>query len=400
MTSALEARPKLRDDIKIVRRETHGQVHYIVKQPLEGKYYQFGEVEVGLMRLMDGERTPEGIADAADSTLGVRPPAGQIADFAQKLKRMGIVERTQAEQHLMLMEHLRTQRRIRARGRTQGSILRLRFSIGDPDRLFEWIVARIRWAWSPPFVIASLGLFAVYFFIIVTRRQELWDGMVGLFTLSGFGVWDWILLYVAFLAIAIPHELGHGLTTKYFGGEVHEIGAMLFYFNPALFCNTSDAWTFERRSHRLWVTAAGPWIQLMLAALAGIVWVTTEPDTFINTFAFLTFLVGGVASVLGNMNPLLPLDGYYALSDWLEVPSLRPRAFEYWNWIGKRLMLGLDVAEPAVTPRERRIFIIYGGLALLYTVFVTVISFIWLIAVLGRFLGPWVWAILAYPSRS
>ena len=68
MSSALEARPKLRDDIKIVRRETHGQVHYIVKQPQEGKYYQFGEIEVGLMRLMDGGRTPDGIADAADFT--------------------------------------------------------------------------------------------------------------------------------------------------------------------------------------------------------------------------------------------------------------------------------------------------------------------------------------------
>ena len=50
MNSALEARPKLKDDVKIVRREHRGKVHYIVKETLEQKYYQFGEVEIDFGR--------------------------------------------------------------------------------------------------------------------------------------------------------------------------------------------------------------------------------------------------------------------------------------------------------------------------------------------------------------
>ncbi len=395
MTSALDARPKLVEGVKIVRREVRRKVHYVVKEPKEQKFYQFGETEVGLMRLMDGDRTPADIADAAVETIGLKPEPGAVADFAQKLKRLGLVERTTLEQNLMLMEHLRSQRKIRTRRRSKGSILRLRFSIGDPDRLFDWAVKHVRWLWSPAFVWVSIALFVTYVIILVVRWDEFWGGIVGLVMLSGFTLWDWVLLYVLALVIIGIHELGHGLTTKYFGGEVHEIGGMIIYFAPALFCNTNDAWTFQRRSHRLWVTFAGPWIQLFIAAIAAIIWVVTEPGTVVNWLAFLGVLIGGSTSALMNFNPLLPLDGYYALSDWLEIPNLRRRAFAYMGWAGKRFLLGMDVAEPTVTPRERRVFLIYGSLALAYSAFVIVISIVWLVVVIGRFIGPVVWLLVA-----
>jgi putative peptide zinc metalloprotease protein len=400
LTSALEARPKLKDDVKIVRRDIRGQVHYIVKEPDEQKYYQFGEAEVALMRLMDGRRTPDEIAVAAVETLGARPPSGQVADFAHKLKRLGLVERSAAEQRLMLVEHLRSDRKVRARRRTKGSILRLRFSIGDPDRFFDWIVSRIHWVWSPRFVMASLGLFGIYFAILFARWNEFWGATFGLYTLSGFGLWDYVILWGLFFGIGAIHELGHGLTTKAFGGEVREIGGMVLYFSPALFCNTNDAWTFQRRSQRLWVTFAGPWVEMLIAALAGIFWITTEPGTLVYKLSFLTFLSAGILAVLANLNPLLPLDGYYALSDWLEIPNLRRRAFEYSGWIAKKFILGVDVAEPSVTPRERRVFITYGSAALAYSVFVIVVSVVWLIFVVGRFIGPLVWFLLLIMAVS
>ena len=44
-----------------------------------------------------------------------------------------------------------------------------------------------------------------------------------------------------------------------------------------------------------------------------------------------------------NVNPLIPLDGYYALSDWLEVPNLRQRAFAHLAWVVKTKVLRLDL---------------------------------------------------------
>lgn len=393
--SALQATPKLREDLDFVRRESREGVHYIVKDPVEGKYSRFGEPEVVLMRLMDGTRTPEQIADAAHDRIGGGLEPGAIADFAQRLKRLGLVERTAAEQHLMLMEHLRSQRRVRAGGRTRGSLLRIRFSLGDPDRLFERAVGPLRWVWTPGFVVLSSVLFVIYAVLLVIHSGEIYSGAKSLYTTSGANPVDYALGYLLFLITGGIHELGHGLTTKRFGGEVHEIGGMFLYFTPALFCNTNDAWMFERRSHRLWVTFAGPWIQVFVAAIACLVWVFLEPGTLAYRLAFLTVLVGGVTGVLGNLNPLIPLDGYYALSDWLEIPNLRRRAFGYWSWLTKRYLLNLDVEEPTVTPRERRVFLLYGGLALAYSVLAVLFGLAFLGITFEKVIGPWAWVLLA-----
>lgn len=396
MTTALESRPKLHPDVKIVRREVKGEVHYVVREPTENKYYQFDEVVVTLMKAMNGERTPDEIADAAAETLGARPAAGVVADFAQKLKRMGIVERSPAEQHLMMQERLRKKRKIRSKQRSQGSLLKLQFSFGDPDREFGRMQEALRWMWTPGFVAVSLLFFATYLIVTTVKWQEFAQGTIALYTLNGIGPWDIVLLIVITAIITVIHELGHGLTTKALGGEVHEWGAMLLYFSPAFYCVTDDAWTFEKRAHRLWTTFAGPWIELMVATVAGVVWALTEPGTFVNWVAFLTFLTGGLSSIFSNLNPLIPLDGYYALADWLEIPRLRSGSFEYYGWLFKRHLLGVDVKEPKLTPRERRIFLVYGALAFVYSIFVAVVGVVWLVLIFGKFIGPWIWVLVAW----
>lgn len=394
MTTALESRPRLHPQVKIVRREVRGVVHYVVREPTEHKYYQFDEVVVTLMRLMDGVRTPDEIADAAAESLGARPTAGVVADFAQKLKRMGIVERSPAEQHLMLQERLRKKRKIRSRQRAQGSILRLQIKLGDPDIAFGRIQQALAWMWTPRFVALSMLFFATYLIVTAVKWDEFAQATIALYTLDGIGPWDIVLLIAITAVITLIHELGHGLTTKALGGEVHEWGVMLFYFSPAAYCVTDDAWTFEKRSHRLWTTFAGPWIELMVATVGGVIWALTEPGTFVNWVAFLVFLTGGLSSIFSNLNPLIPLDGYYALADWLEIPRLRGGAFEYWGWMFKRYVIGVDTKAPKVTPRERRIFLVYGALAFVYSIFISIVGLLWLVLVFGKFIGPWIWVLV------
>ncbi|HKP16663.1 MAG TPA: efflux RND transporter periplasmic adaptor subunit, partial [Gemmatimonadaceae bacterium] len=51
-------------------------------------------------------------------------------------------------------------------------------------------------------------------------------------------------------------------------------------------------------------------------------------------------------------------------------PNLRLRAFAHFNWWLQRKLLRLDVPEPPASPRERRVFLIYGALATIYTTFI------------------------------
>ena len=235
--------------------------------------------------------------------------------LTRRLKELGLVERSLKERSTLLMERLRSQRKMWHNGKN--TLMRMRFSFGDPDALLDRMVKAMPFFWTPGFVIASVIGFLVYGVILVMNWQPFAETMATFYSPSQMTLQFLLLSYGCFTVTAIVHEFGHGLTCKRFGGEVHEIGAMLLYFTPAFYCNVSDAWSLEKRSHRMWVTFAGGWIQLWCAVVATIVWVVTEPGTWVNTFALFTGALSGAFSLLFNYNPLIPLDGYYALTDWL-----------------------------------------------------------------------------------
>jgi putative peptide zinc metalloprotease protein len=93
----------------------------------------------------------------------------------------------------------------------------------------------------------------------------------------------------------------------------------------------------------------------------------------------------GLSVILFNINPLIRLDGYYVLMDWLQVPSLRESSFEYLGNIVKKHLLHLQVPDKAISRRRRRIYLIYGLLAIGYSTFV-----MWLVfRLLRRWLVGW-----------
>jgi hypothetical protein len=130
------------------------------------------------------------------------------------------------------------------------------------------------------------------------------------------------------LAVGLLHEFAHGLTCKHHGGEVREIGVLLLFFMPCLYCNVSDAWLFKEKSKRLAVALAGGYFELFLWSLAAFVWRLALPGTLPHQLAFVVVTVCGVGTLL-SFNPLLKLDGYYLLSDGLEVPNLQRRAGDH-----------------------------------------------------------------------
>ena len=353
--------PKLRGDLVLVEQTYRGEQSYIIKDPESRKYFRFRPVEVMVMQQLDGEHTAAEAA-AALAEEGLRVTSKGVESFAGKLTSMGLCERTLSERSVLRMERLRAERRRRlGNGLFQGDILRLRWSVGDPDKLFDRWLPRLRFFFSRSFIAVSLVLFALYFLVIALKWPEFSRALIDLYTFN-VGLGAFAVLWLTGTVIIAIHELGHGFTCKYFGGQVHEIGAMLIYFEPAFFCNVNDAWTFPELRARLWVTAAGSWIQLVLASIAAVVWWAAAPGTIVSEVAFAAVIIGGITTVFMNINPLIPLDGYYALSDYLEVPNLRQRAFAYLSWILKTRVLGLELPEPPADEREQRIFLIYGAL--------------------------------------
>src|SRR5207237_9148331 len=152
-----------------------------------------------------------------------------------------------------------------------------------------------------------------------------------------------LLVILSLLALAI-HELGHGLAVKHAGRRVHEAGLRLYFGLPAAFVDTTDIW-MAPPIQRILTAFAGPWTGLVLGGLCAIgasVVATGPVGAFLFTAAFV-FLVDN----LFNFNPLLELDGYYMLIDFLDRPLLRARALAFvrgplWRRLWQRQPLSRD----------------------------------------------------------
>jgi putative peptide zinc metalloprotease protein len=357
--------PLLRVDLAIVEQIYRSEQSFVVKDGRTQAYYRFRPVEMRVMRMFDGRRSASAIAEALTAE-GVHLSPATVDRFARKLTRLGLLEATLLERTTQQLERLRNERR-RKGSFVRGELLRMRFSFGDPTPLLGVVYPWVRWCFSRGFVVASLALFAAYVAIVGTGSSAYVDALAAWFSLGALTPWTIALLVLSFCALTFVHEMGHAVACRHFGGEVREMGFMFLLFIPAFYANVTDAWSFPGRRERLWVTFAGPWIELAVTSVVAIVWLFVPPGSVAAQCAVAVILVGGIGNIVTNFNPLLPLDGYFALGDWLEIPNLRHRARDATiAWVRRRL-LRVDEAEEATDPRERRILLRYGAASAVYS---------------------------------
>ena len=331
--------PKLRRDLTVSHQQTAGEARCVVKDPRSGKFFRFGELEQFIAEQLDGETPLEVVRQRTEARFEAPLPAEVLAGFVRSLQKSDLLE---------------GYGQARAHTRMRGSLLYLRFRLFDPDRLFDRLVHRVRFCFTPPFLVLSTALIVFAAALTIVGWSDIRADLSRLYRLSSIP-----LFLLISLGLATAHEFAHGLTCKRFGGEVHDLGFLLIYFTPSFYTNVSDAWLFPEKSKRLWVGLAGPYFELCLWALATIAWRVTDVDTWINYAALLVMTLSGVKTLF-NLNPFIKLDGYYLLSDYLELPNLRKRAFRYVGNLVKRLAgVGRQVAAE-ISARERRIYLVYG----------------------------------------
>lgn len=343
--------PKLRSDLVLSQQETAAGTSFIVKDPAAGRFFRFREPEHFIARQLDGSTPLDAIRRRVEEKFGVPLAQETLARFIETLRRLGLLEAAQGE-----FEHL-----AHRRGRVRGSALYLRLKAFDPDRLFERLASKVRFFFTPYFLALSAAVILFAFGISIVNSNQIARDLLGLFRFQAL-----LFAWLTILFVTVAHEFAHGLACKRFGGEVHEVGFLLLYFQPAFYCNVSDAWLFPEKAKRLWVTFAGAYFELFLWALATVTWRVTEPETGVNFLALVVMATSGIKTLF-NLNPLIKLDGYYLLSDALEIPNLRARAFSYLGAGIKRLWGSAIQGTGELAPRERRIYLGYGLLAGAYS---------------------------------
>ena len=96
---------------------------------------------------------------------------------------------------------------------------------------------------------------------------------------------------------------------------------MLLAFVPCLYCNVSDIWMEPNRWKRILVSAAGIYVEMLIAIVCVPLWLLSHEGPM-QTFWFAMIMICSINTLLINGNPLLRYDGYYVLSDLLQIPNL------------------------------------------------------------------------------
>jgi putative peptide zinc metalloprotease protein len=366
------SRPALKKNIVARRIVQMGEAQWVVKNPDTNKYYSFDEGTWALMSLFDGTRTLAEIHEVYQAQFpGEAVESSLVPEYEEMLRGVDLLEQNVAEKNLQELARIKDSRRRTAEQKAEGfDIFLIPFKVFDPNRFLERTQKYVRWIWRPPAVLASLLVIAVATGVIVQHFAPIWAGTLELYAFLRKPFWDAVQFFVILCFIGLIHELAHGYVCKFYGGDVHDIGVALLYFMPAFYCDTTDALLFPNKWHRLWVVLAGMYIEAIICTFAVGLWVASYPDTLLHELAYKLMLFTGVSTIFFNINPLRKIDGYYALSSVVEIPELREDSFEYLAALLKKHVLRLNVEVPLISRRKRRIFLIYGPLALGFMVLI------------------------------
>ena len=231
-------------------------------------------------------------------------------------------------------------------------ILAFQYSIPNVDRLVTSVYKKFKWMLTTPAAIVvalSLGIFF----------SELYHGdmtfhLGNVLRENVYNPWIILEYYTIMLFTVVGHEFAHALTCKKYGGEVHKMGIMLYYFTVCAYADTSDAWLFKERYKRIITSLNGPLFSLFVASLCLWLYYMVTPITpgktcLIHSWLWsagshiglhnaihpvmaqilIMIMAANLLLSLFNILPFTEMDGYYILSDLLNSRNLRMRSMAY-----------------------------------------------------------------------
>ncbi len=369
-------KPHRIEQVEAARLKAEDVPYYVIKQPEVKTYIRLSEADYALWWQMNGSKT---VKDLLFYNLKRYHslPIGHLNSLVASMREGAFLQDSPTNMYQQIDDEIQARNPASRGERLLKGFLQTEITAEGLDPIFSSLYKWSRWLFSWPIqylllVIIFMGA-GLYSQLFVSQTYRLIS--------SGF---SFITFILANIVVIFIHEIAHGLTVKHVGRELNRGGFLIYWGMPAFFVDTRDTW-LSTNEERMKVTWAGPHSGLIVGGLVGI---------FLTALAFLTagfggetavvllnsplltsfiFQIGFVAyfSVFVNINPLLELDGYFILMDWMDIPGLRQRAFRFWreNIFGAWQNLQHPREFWAELSRNQRIFMAYGALAFIYSIY-------------------------------
>jgi putative peptide zinc metalloprotease protein len=364
-------KPRLRFGAQMSRQFYRGERWYVVRDPAGNQFHRVSDAAYRFLGLLDGRRTVGEAWDLVGGQLADDAPTQpEVIQILSQLYAANLLETNITPDATVLLRRHKQMAKRQMQNRLM-NVLFPRIPLWDPDKFLQ------RWMPIARLMFSKLGavIWIIVMFLALATVLPQWPQLklAAEHALDMQHNWENIFwLYGTFVVIKLCHELGHASSCRRFGGECHELGIMLLVLVPTPYVDASTAWAFPNKWHRIFVGAAGMIVELFLAAICAFIWTYTNPQTYplVNQLAYNAMLIASVSTIVFNANPLLRYDGYYILSDLLEIPNFRQKSTEYALGLIRRHVFRLKLQQPLPPVGERIWLFCYAVASGIYRIFI------------------------------
>ena len=355
----------LRPVVRTRRQNFRGERWIVLENPFSNQYFRLRPAAYDFVSRLRPDRTVEQVwQQCLERFPDAAPSQEAVIQLLSQLYFANLLQYDLAADSAQLFERYK-KRKQREIGFRFLNIMFMRFPLLDPDRFLVRTLPAVGKLISP------FG--ALLWILVVGFGMKIAVENFGDLRVQGQGILatnNLFLLYLGMVFVKAFHEFGHAYFCRRFGGEVHVMGVMLMIFTPMPYVDATSSWSFRERWKRVLVGAAGMIVEIFIAAIAAFIWSKTGPGV-VHSLAYNIMFVASVSTVIFNVNPLMRFDGYYILSDLLEIPNLNQRAAMQMRHWSERWLFGLKNSEsPAGTRREAGWLGVFGVTSWLYRVIV------------------------------
>ncbi|MEA3416871.1 MAG: hypothetical protein U9R02_12075 [Thermodesulfobacteriota bacterium] len=355
----------LRSTVKVRKQFFRGEKWHILHDPFNNQFFRLRPEAYDFVSRLRPDRTVEEVWEESLKRYPDDAPGQE--DVIQLLTQLHFANLLYFEvpaDSAKLFERYKKRRQREIRSKLL-SIMFIRIPLLDPENFLKRFLPVIKILFGYIGALLWIVVVGTAIKLVLDRFDAVTEQAQGILAPDNL-----ILLYAGLVVIKTLHEFGHAMVCKRFGGEVHTMGVMLLVFTPLPYMDATSSWSFRSRWHRAFVGGAGMIVEIFVAGLAVFLWAYTGPGV-LHSLAYNMMFIASVSTLLFNANPLLRFDGYYILSDLLDVPNLHTRSLKHLRHIVERYLFGCNDSHSSTQSLKEAIWLsIFGVLSGIYRVIV------------------------------
>ena len=331
---------RLRDDLVCTPDLCGDRPGYTVEDPLRGKFFRVGLAEFAFLTQLDGRTS---IAEAVGRAAARLGPQALTENGALSLCHWAM--ECQLAQPLggdgTTRIAVAAARHERRKVLAMANPLCVRIPLVDLDGFLARIMRVGSWIFTWPAMLLWIGMVGYAIYLAGSGWEHIESSAAIILDRD-----NWLRLATGWILLKILHETAHGLACKRYGGTVGLAGVTLLFLMPLAYVDVTSSWRFPSKWQRIVTAAAGIYAELFVAAIATIVWANASSGV-VQTMALNIALTAGVSTLLFNANPLVRFDGYFILSDLIEIPNLSSCSQQWVAAFLQTHVLGREAATPS-----------------------------------------------------